>query len=86
MTFKFTAKRWHKVTAIVLGVLIGIVLLLSLFVNSYWSPILSSKKLADAVQQEFRPGDSLVLPLGYTGTWEMQGDYRELAITVQKGK
>lgn len=36
--------------------------------------------------QEFRPGDSLVLPVGYTGTWEMQGDYRELAITAQKGK
>ena|ERR1051326_5900380 len=36
--------------------------------------------------QEFRPGDSLVLPAGYTGTWEMQGNYRELAITIQKGK
>lgn len=36
--------------------------------------------------QEFHPGDSLVLPVGYTGTWEMQGDYRELAITMQKGK
>ena len=36
--------------------------------------------------QEFRPGDSLVLPMGYTGTWEMQGDYRELAITIHKGK
>ena len=36
--------------------------------------------------QEFRPGDSLVLPLGYTGTWEMQGDYRELALTAQKTK
>ena len=36
--------------------------------------------------QEFRPGDSLVLPLGYTGTWEMQGNYRELAITAQKAK
>jgi uncharacterized cupin superfamily protein len=36
--------------------------------------------------QVFLPGDSLVLPLGYTGTWEMQGDYRELAITMQKGK
>ena len=35
---------------------------------------------------EFRPGDSLVLPVGYTGTWEMQGNYRELAITMQKGK
>jgi uncharacterized cupin superfamily protein len=36
--------------------------------------------------QEFRPGDSLVLPVGYTGTWEMQGDYRELAITASRGK
>lgn len=36
--------------------------------------------------QEFLPGDSLVLPLGYTGTWEMQGNYRELALTIQKGK
>ena len=36
--------------------------------------------------QEFQPGDSLVLPLGYTGTWEMQGNYRELAITAQKTK
>jgi len=30
--------------------------------------------------QEFRPGDVVILPKGYTGTWEMQGDYRELAI------
>jgi uncharacterized cupin superfamily protein len=36
--------------------------------------------------QEFHPGDSLVLPLGYTGTWEMQGNYRELALTIAKGK
>lgn len=36
--------------------------------------------------QEFQPGDSLVLPVGYTGTWEMQGDYRELALTAQKRK
>jgi uncharacterized cupin superfamily protein len=36
--------------------------------------------------QEFRPGDSLVLPAGYTGTWEMQGNYRELALLMQKGK
>src|SRR5580698_8142652 len=36
--------------------------------------------------QEFRPGDSLVLPAGYTGTWEMQGNYRELAVVMQKGK
>ena len=35
---------------------------------------------------EFRPGDSLVLPVGYTGTWEMQGNYRELALTAKKAK
>jgi hypothetical protein len=33
-----------------------------------------------------RPGDSLVLPAGYEGTWEMQGNYRELAVVMQKGK
>jgi uncharacterized cupin superfamily protein len=36
--------------------------------------------------QEFLPGDTLVLPVGYTGTWEMQGNYRELAVTMQKGR
>lgn len=35
---------------------------------------------------EFRPGDSLVLPVGYTGTWEMQGNYREIAVTAKKGR
>ena len=35
---------------------------------------------------EYHPGDSLVLPAGYTGTWEMQGNYRELAVVTQKGK
>lgn len=35
-------------------------------------------------KHEYVPGDSLVLPAGYTGTWEMQGNYRELAIVAQK--
>lgn len=35
---------------------------------------------------EYLPGDSLVLPAGYTGTWEMQGNYREIAVTAQKGR
>ena len=34
----------------------------------------------------YHPGDSLVLPAGYKGTWEMQGNYRELAVVMQKGK
>jgi len=33
---------------------------------------------------QYQPGDSLVLPQGYTGTWEMQGNYREIAITAKK--
>ena len=33
---------------------------------------------------EYLPGDSLVLPVGYTGTWEMQGNYREIAVVAQK--
>jgi len=33
---------------------------------------------------EFTPGQSLVLPVGYTGTWEMQGNYRELVVLMQK--
>jgi len=33
---------------------------------------------------EYLPGDSLVLPLGYTGTWEMQGNYREIAVVPNK--
>ena len=32
--------------------------------------------------QEFRPGDALIVPKGYTGTWEQQGTYRELALIL----
>jgi len=35
---------------------------------------------------EFLAGDTLVLPAGYTGTWEMQGNYREIAITAKKAR
>jgi uncharacterized cupin superfamily protein len=34
--------------------------------------------------QIFLPGDSLVLPVGFTGTWEMQGNYRELVVIMKK--
>jgi uncharacterized protein len=33
---------------------------------------------------EYLPGDALVLPVGYTGTWEMQGNYRELVVVMHK--
>ena len=38
----------------------------------------------DGTVHEFRPGDSLVLPAGYSGTWEMLGNYREIAVQAQK--
>jgi uncharacterized cupin superfamily protein len=37
----------------------------------------------NGTRHEYVPGDSLVLPLGYTGTWEMQGNYREIAVVTQ---
>jgi len=40
----------------------------------------------DGTVHGFHPGDSLVLPAGYKGSWEMQGNYRELAVVMQKGK
>ena len=49
--------------------------------------VLSGKLIltqANGTKHEYRPGDSLVLPVGYTGTWEMQGDYRELVVEMQK--
>jgi len=38
----------------------------------------------NGTSHEYHPGDSLVVPVGYTGTWEMQGNYREIAIVAQK--
>ena len=35
---------------------------------------------------EFLPGNSVVVPAAYTGTWEMQGNYREIAVTPNKRK
>jgi len=35
---------------------------------------------------EYTPGDSLVVPVGYAGTWEMQGNYRELVVLKKKPK
>jgi uncharacterized cupin superfamily protein len=40
----------------------------------------------DGTRHEYTPGDSLVLPVGYTGTWEMQGHYRELVVLMQKNE
>lgn len=34
----------------------------------------------DGTVHEYLPGDSVVVPIGYRGTWEMQGNYRELVV------
>jgi uncharacterized cupin superfamily protein len=49
--------------------------------------VLSGKLIlteTNGTKHEYRPGDSLVLPIGYTGTWEMQGNYRELVVEKQR--
>ena len=49
--------------------------------------ILSGKLLLtgpDGVPQEFVAGESLVVPKGFTGTWQMLGNYREM-ITIERG-
>lgn len=38
----------------------------------------------DGTVHEYSPGDALVLPIGYTGTWEMQGNYRELVVLAKR--
>ena len=51
--------------------------------------VLSGKLIlteTNGTTHEYRPGDSLVLPVGYSGTWEMQGNYRELVVEMQKGR
>lgn len=35
-------------------------------------------------KHEYLPGQGLVLPYGYRGTWEMQGNYRELVVLMKK--
>lgn len=35
---------------------------------------------ADGVTEEFVAGDSLVVPKGLSGTWKMEGNYRELVV------
>lgn len=39
---------------------------------------------ADGETYEFRAGDSLVIPKGFTGTWETRGNFRELALVSRK--
>ena len=51
--------------------------------------VLSGKLLLTDVNgktQEFHPGQSVVVPAGYSGTWEMQGNYREIAVVAAQRK
>ena len=36
--------------------------------------------------QHFEPGESVLIPKGFTGTWEMQGNFRELLVVMGEGK
>jgi uncharacterized cupin superfamily protein len=38
----------------------------------------------NGTKHEYVPGQGLVLPYGYRGTWEMQGNYRELVVLMKK--
>jgi len=45
--------------------------------------VLSGKLIltgTDGVSQEYVAGDSLVVPKGFSGTWQMLGNYRELVV------
>jgi uncharacterized cupin superfamily protein len=51
--------------------------------------VLSGKLILAEVngkKQEFHPGQSVVVPAGYNGTWEMQGNYREIAVVAAPKK
>lgn len=48
--------------------------------------VLSGKLIlteTDGTVHEFLPGDALVVPIGYAGTWEIQGDFRELIVLMK---
>ena len=36
--------------------------------------------------QKFEAGESVLVPKGFTGTWEMQGEFRELVVMMREQK
>ena len=49
--------------------------------------VLSGKLIltdADGQMQEFVAGDLLMVPKGFTGTWQMLGNYRELIVVERE--
>jgi uncharacterized cupin superfamily protein len=36
------------------------------------------------ISQTFKAGDSFIVPKGFTGTWEMKDNFRELIIIEKK--
>lgn len=47
--------------------------------------VLSGKLILTAkggTPQHFEPGESVLIPKGFTGTWEMQGNFRELLVVM----
>ena len=39
---------------------------------------------ADGATQEFIAGESPIIPKGFTGTWKMVGNYRELVVIERR--
>jgi len=55
MAFKFTKRRWHKITIIISIVSVSLILILGFLINLYWSPILAYK----VKEVVFKSSDSL---------------------------
>ncbi|MDB5018840.1 MAG: hypothetical protein JWQ84_3672 [Mucilaginibacter sp.] len=43
MTVKFLQHKWQKVTAVISIIVISLILIIAIFINNYWSPILAAK-------------------------------------------
>ena len=39
---------------------------------------------AQGTAEEYLPGESVVIPKGFTGTWQMLGNYRDIYV-IEKG-
>ncbi|MEH6551779.1 MAG: cupin domain-containing protein [Pseudomonadales bacterium] len=51
--------------------------------------VISGKLILTVEGQEpqiFEAGDSVMVPKGFTGIWEMQGNYRELLVVMNEGE
>jgi len=55
MAFKYTKRKWHKITVVISIVSVSLILILGFLINLYWSPILAYK----VKEVVFKSSDSL---------------------------